>query len=128
MNTVVLLVEEEIGIRELLLDNIPQPVHWGTKGDVYQVCWSRPTGEKGNESAEGVDDDRSTIPVPGEWTRITTAGVDCHFHGIVHAYAEVMANVRLKARYIADSGERGEAMFDNAAEVIAFEVSGVGVA
>jgi hypothetical protein len=50
-NLVVVVFEIEVGTGELGLDDLPEPVHWGTKRDVRGIGWTCATGEEGNELA-----------------------------------------------------------------------------
>ena len=69
-NLVAVAFQEEIGISELSINDLPEPVHGRAVRDVRWIGWSRATGEGNNKLAEGVVDYGSRIAASGERTGV----------------------------------------------------------
>ena len=68
------VAEIDVGARELVLDEVPDPFHGRSEGNIRRTgSLVRSTSEQGNKLAEGVDNESSGIITPGERDRIATS-------------------------------------------------------
>ena len=122
------VVKIQIGIRELLLDQIPDPLEESGEGDVGATrSLVRPASEQRNKLTEGGDDQGSRIASFGEGAGVVLVRKDGHLERLHITGGEVLADERHKPGERADGGVGNEAMLENATNAIALEVRGVGV-
>jgi len=74
------VVEIEVGTRELVIDEGPDPFHERSEGNIRRIgSLVRSTSEQGNKSAEAINDESSRITTPGEHIKIIVVRKDRYF-------------------------------------------------
>jgi hypothetical protein len=76
-NLVVVVFEVKVGTRELGLDDPLEPVHWQPNVMSEESVGPVPAMRRQRTC---VDDYRSRVTAPGEWTGVVVVAVDCYFH------------------------------------------------
>ena len=108
-----LAVEEEDGVGVLAFDDIPQPFHGGTVGDIRRVGRPSAASELGDEFIVGADNSSAGVAASSEWTRIAVVRVHRDRDRVEVAQKIITAPVGLKPIETTDGGTRCAAMLDD---------------